>query len=252
MDQAPAGPRRRSPVRLARTSLPVMRLLTISSGLGLLLTLAGCARYLESRSWTPLFPEDGPPSGWVVRAWNDVSKPGPATASWRVDNGILRSEGERGGWLMSEREYGDFELEYEFKLGERGNSGLALRAPMAGDPAFDGMELQMADFRYNPEAKPSELTGGIYRAIEPRQQVYRPLEWNSYEVSLRGDRLKVRLNGTLIHDVNLARHTETVKRHDGTDAPPIRDRPRRGHLGFQELSRDGAHVQIRNAFLRER
>ena len=66
---------------------------------------------------------------------------------------------------MSEKEYSDFILEYEFKLGQRGNSGLALRAPMKGDPAFDGMELQMADYRYNTSAKESELTGGLYRAL---------------------------------------------------------------------------------------
>ena len=44
---------------------------------------------------------------------------------------------------------------------------MALRAPLKGDPAFDGMELQVADFRYNTRAKDSELTGGIYRAIAP-------------------------------------------------------------------------------------
>lgn len=210
----------------------------------------GCSTTVSRWAWEPLFPEDGPPTGWTVRAWNDVSKPGPAASVWRVEDGVLRSDGARGNWLMSEREYGDFELEYEFRLGERGNSGLALRAPMSGDPAFDGMELQMADYRYNPQAAPSELTGGIYRAIAPRQQVYRPTEWNHYRISLRGTRLVVRLNGVLIHDAELSGENHPVLRHDGTDAAPIRDRPRRGHLGFQELSRDDGHVEIRNAFIR--
>jgi len=38
-----------------------------------------------------------------------------------------------------------------------------------------------------------------------------------------------------------------VKRHNGTDAPPVKDRPRKGHIGFQELSRGAEHVMIRNA-----
>ena len=38
-----------------------------------------------------------------------------------------------------------------------------------------------------------------------------------------------------------------AKRHDGTDAPPIKDRPRRGHIGFQNLSRGSEPVQIRDA-----
>src|SRR6185503_9345898 len=113
--------------------------------------------------FVPLFPSDGQPEGWVVRAWNDVSQAPAMPTVWKVKNGILEGGEPRGTWLMSEKEYGDFEIQYEFKLGERGNSGLALRAPMKGDPAFDGMELQMADFRYNPEARDSELTGGLYR-----------------------------------------------------------------------------------------
>ena len=230
---------------------------TISQWCGLvaLALLAGCATSSDScctpaksSAFSPLFPQDGIPAGWRVGAWNDVSKPGPSNTVWRVTNGVLQPEGERGSWLMSEKEYGDFILEYEFKLGETGNSGLALRAPMKGDPAFDGMELQMADFRYNPKAKDSELTGGLYRALAPSQQLYKPTEWNSYRVELRGPRLVVTLNGEKIQDADLNTQTNTVLRHDNTLALPLKDRPRRGHLGFQELSRgEIPHVMIRNA-----
>jgi hypothetical protein len=147
---------------------------------------------------------------------------------------------------MSEQEYADFELEFEFKLGPRGNSGLALRSPLSGDPAFDGIELQMADIRYNPNAKDSELTGGLYRAVAPRKQVYRPTEWNRYEITLEGNHLRIELNDELIHDLDLSREVKAVKRHDGSDAPPIKDRPRRGHIGFQDLSRGEERVLIRN------
>jgi Domain of Unknown Function (DUF1080) len=197
--------------------------------------------------FVPLFPKDGVPEGWVVRAWNDISQPPANSAVWRVENGVLHGGEPRGTWLMSERQYTDFILEYEFKLGETGNSGLALRAPMKGDPAFDGLELQMADFRYNPKAKDSELTGGLYRAIAPAEQVYRPTEWNACQVTLKGERLKVVLNGRTIQDLNLGEQNQEVRRHDGTLAPPVKDRPRKGHIGFQELSRGGDHVQIRKA-----
>lgn len=199
--------------------------------------------------FAPLFPEDGVPAGWTVGQWDDVSQ--AAETKWRVENGILTSGEPRGSWLMSEREYGDFELEFEFKLGERGNSGLALRSPPHGDPAFDGMELQMADVRYNPEATAAELTGGLYRAVAPRVQVYKPTEWNRYRVVLQGSKVNVELNGEEILDLDLDEQNDTVKRHDGTDAEPLRERPRRGHIGFQELSRGESHVQIRNARIKE-
>jgi hypothetical protein len=197
-----------------------------------------------------LFPEDGVPKGWVVRQWNDLKVPAEPGVQWKVIDGVLHGSEPRGTWLVSEQEYSDFVLKFEFKLGERGNSGCALRAPMFGDPAFDGLELQMADYRYNPEAKDSELTGGIYRAIAPTRQVYRPTEWNAYEIELVGSIMKVQLNGETIQDIDLEKYDQPVKRHDNTDAPPVKDRPRRGHLGFQELSRDGAHVQIRHARIR--
>jgi hypothetical protein len=201
--------------------------------------------------FTPLFPKDGVPAGWIVTTWNDLGKPPERDVKWTVKEGVLTSGAPRGTWLVSEKEYGDFELHFEFKLGETGNSGCALRTPMKGDPAFEAMELQMADLRYNTEAKDSELTGGIYRAIAPLKQVYKPTEWNKYQITLQGSKLQVVLNGELIHDLDLATQDQEVKRHDGSMAPKVKDRPRRGHIGFQELSRGDTHVQIRGAKIKE-
>jgi hypothetical protein len=201
----------------------------------------------EEKGFVPLFPKDGVPGGWLVRPWNDLSKSATPSDNWKVRDGILHGSSPRGTWLVSKREYGDFVLKYEFKLGPLGNSGCALRAPLFGDPAFDGMEMQMADLRYNTAAKESELTGGIYRAIAPRKQAYKPTEWNSCEITLKGSRLRIVLNGELIHDLDLDEQAQEVKRHDGSLAPPVKARPRRGHIGFQELSRGGDRVQIRKA-----
>lgn len=205
----------------------------------------------DKDGFRPLFTENGPPKDWVVTEWNDLAKLAPPECAWTVEDGILKPGKRRGTWLVSRKTYRDFILEFEIKLTEVGNSGVALRAPMRGDPAFDGMELQIADLRYNPSAKDSELTGGIYRAIAPSKQVYKPTEWSSFRIELRGQHLKVTLNGELIQDVDLSRFDEPVKRHDGTDAPPIKDRPREGHIGFQHLSRNNEPVYIRNVRIRE-
>jgi hypothetical protein len=210
-----------------------------------ILSVAAVIAADKDSGFVPLFPQDGVPKGWVAGQWNDVSKPA-TDAVWRVEKGVLHG-GPRGNWLMSEKEYSDFILEYEFRLGEMGNSGCALRAPMKGDPAFDGMELQMADYRYNTNAKPSELTGGLYRAVTPKKQVYKPTEWNKYRIMLKGSKVDVVLNDEKILDLDLNDYHETVKRHDNTDAPPLKDRPRKGHIGFQQLSRGGSDVEIRNA-----
>src|SRR5215216_5256651 len=150
----------------------------MKSSVFLLICFALVAPSLRAGEYAPLFPKDGPPAGFVVRHWADVSQPPKDAAEWMVKDGVLTSVGARGCWLLSEKEYADFEMEYEFKLGPQGNSGLALRAPAKGDPAFDGLEMQMADFRYNTKAKDSELTAGLYRAVAPTKQVYKPEEWN--------------------------------------------------------------------------
>jgi hypothetical protein len=225
---------------------PAMNCLTLFAALSCLLS-----RPLLAGDFTPLFPKDGVPEGWVIRHWADVSKPAEGKPVWTVKDGMLTGSGDRGCWFLTEKEYGDFELEYEFRLGVRGNSGLALRTPAAGDPAFDGMELQMADFRYNPQAKPSELTGGLYRAAAPSEQVYKPEDWNAIRITLKGTQLKVVLNGMTIQDTDLSTHTEEVLRHNNTKAPAIKDRPRRGRIGFQNLSRDNGAVEIKGARIRE-
>jgi hypothetical protein len=214
-------------------------------GFSLVALLARCA-VAADKDFQPLFSGDGPPKAWTVREWNDLTKK-VSDAEWTVKDGVLHSGQRRGTWLMSDKEYTDFILEFEIKLTEVGNSGVALRAPMMGDPAFDGMELQVADFRYNTQAKDSELTGGIYRAIAPSKQVYKPTEWNKFKVELKGVHLKVTLNGEVIQDIDLDKYDQPVKRHDNTNAPPVKDRPKRGHIGFQHLSKNNEPVLIRAA-----
>ena len=109
----------------------------------------------------------------------------------------------------------------------------------------------MADFRYNPQAKDSELTGGFYRAAAPLKQVYRPEEWNRMSIELRGPKARAVLNDVLIQDIDLSTFDGVVLRHDGSKAPPLKDRPLRGRIGFQELSRDDGHVMIRGARIKD-
>jgi hypothetical protein len=224
--------------------------------LALSIVVATCALAADDQragKAVPLFPDKGEPKGWVVRAWDDVSKPGPAEAKWTVDDdGVLHGSEPRGTWLVSEKEYGDFVLEFDWKIGERGNSGCGVRFPPKGDPAFDGLEIQMNDPRYNNgQDAPDQLTGSFYKAIAPKKQLLKPTDWNHYVITCQGPNVKVELNGEVIQDVNLDQQTKPVKRHDNTDAPPLKDRPRRGRIGFQELSRGGAHVTIRNAKITE-
>jgi len=201
----------------------------------------------KEAEWTRLFADDGEPKGFHVTAWDDVSKPPPAGAKWLVKDGVLTGSTPRGTWLVSDEQYGDFELELDFKIGLPGNSGIGLRFPAAGDPAFDGLELQIMGKRYRRDdvVPENERTGALYQVLAPKVDAFRQDDWNHYRISCRGPRVEVYLNGQLVQDVNL-----DVQKDAPPRGKPPAQRPRKGHIGFQELSRGGTHVQIKNARIR--
>lgn len=208
-----------------------------------------------------LFPVEGPVTkGWTVRTWADIKDAPRFETVWEVRDGILhggRSPTGRwvGTWLFSEEEYGNFVLEVDFKFrngGAQGNGGVGLRvAPLAGRPSYDGIELQITDPRYEfslyREGGSNQLTGAIYKALAPLKQVYNPGEWNSYRIDARGAHLKVWLNDILIQDVDLDRENARIQKDDGGEALPLSKRPRRGRIGFQDLSNPGEQLLFRNA-----
>jgi hypothetical protein len=214
----------------------------------------------------PLFPMDGVVSkGWRVTDWEDVSKPPAKPLAWEVNDGVLYGTGGLrddvwvGTWLLSEQEYENFILDFDFHLGKDwGNGGVALRAPMRGDPASDGMELQLTEPHYQmtlvPGSKPVQLTGAIYLAIAPKKQVYKPNSWNHLRIELHGPLLHAWLNKELILDANLDKESDKVTWHDGEKKEkllPLSQRPRRGHIGFQDLSGEGGKLRVKNAMFAE-
>jgi hypothetical protein len=153
-------------------------------------------------------------------------------AIWKVENGVIAGQWDPahpgGGWLMSDREFSDFVLRVEFR-GEpkRANSGVAIRDPLHGakDPAYTGYEIQILDIS---DAKMP--TGSVYNVQKAR---YAPLKdgWNKMEITARGARISVLLNG------------EKVAETDN-------DRSLRGSIGFQAHSQ-GERIYFRNIQIRE-
>src|SRR4051812_11520 len=220
-----------------------MSRITLLVGMGLLVLLGASPATQPLSDWTPLFPAEGEPKGWHVTAWDDVSKPPPEGAKWVIRDGVLNGSTPRGTWLVSDEVYGDFELELDFKIGLPGNSGVGLRFPDAGDPAFDGMELQIMGktYRGNDAVPENERTGALYQLFAPKVEAFRQDDWNHCWVILRGSRVRVYLNGHRVQDLDLDQANEKPKRGEAPSK-----RPRSGHIGFQELSRGDTHVQIRN------
>src|SRR5947209_20633795 len=98
-------------------------------------------------------------TGWQVNDKGNINV-------WGAENGILYVSGSGGGWLMTDKEYGDFELRLEYKIPKGGNSGVGIRSPLQGDPAYVGMEIQLIDDVNWGKLEPWQHTGSIYN-VEP-------------------------------------------------------------------------------------
>ncbi len=110
-----------------------------------------------------------------------------AKEQWKVDNGILINP-EAGSNLITDKSFTNFNLKMEFRYPEGSNSGLYLRGRY---------EVQIAD---NKGMEPSNiLFGGIYGFLTPNEMVAKgPGEWQSYDITLNGNRVSIIANGKAI------------------------------------------------------
>jgi hypothetical protein len=173
-------------------------------------------------------------SGWKVYAGKE--------GTWGAEDGILFTKSGGGGWLMTEKEYSDYEMMLEFKLPKHGNSGVAVRSPLEGDPAYSGMEIQILDDPDYTGLQPAQFTGSIYGVVPPAKHVNKPAgEWNKMHIIAKGRQIVVEVNGTKLVDANLDDHKEKhAEKHPGI----LREK---GHVGLQ--SHDG-RVEFRNIYLK--
>ena len=148
-----------------------------------------------------------------------------------------------GGNLFTKEEYSDFVFRFEFQLTPGANNGLGIRAPLEGDAAYEGMELQILDndAPIYKDLHVYQYHGSIYGVEAAKRGFLKPLgEWNYEEVIVKGSKIKVILNGTTILDADItdARKNGSV---DGQKHPGLsRDS---GHIGFLG---HGSPVQFRN------
>jgi hypothetical protein len=130
--------------------------------------------------------------------------------------------------LMTEKQYADYILEFEFQLTPGANNGLGIHYPGQGDAAYTGMELQILDNTADKykNLKDYQFHGSLY-TLEPalRGHLVPVGEWNSQRVTVRGPRLTVELNGVCITDANLDELNKSHPKHAGA-------KRRKGHICF--------------------
>lgn len=195
--------------------------------------LTALSLFAADSGFKPLF------NGKDLTGWTLVKKSG---SGYQVENGVLVCPEDGGGNLLTEEEFDNFVLRFDFKLTPGGNNGVGIRAPLAGDIAYSGMEIQILDHdheKYKGWLKPYQRHGSVYDLIPAKADALKPAgEWNTEEISANGFKIRVTLNGKLITDADLStiKDPEVLKKHPGVQ----RKSGRIGFLGH------GSRVEFRN------
>jgi hypothetical protein len=157
-----------------------------------------------------------------------------AVDSYEVKNGSIVCKPGKGGDLLTKDEYENLILRFEFKLPPAGNNGIALRTPLGGHSSSDGLEIQVLDSDGYNAAHPKEpllpyqYHGSLYHCVGAKHGYLRPVgEWNFEEIEVRGQKIKVTLNGTKILDVDIDKLDRSQIEH-----PPKGLDRQKGYIGL--------------------
>ena len=161
-------------------------------------TAATSAEAPVSAKWHTLF--DGRLQD-TFRGWRSDGMP----KGWHVVDGTLAKEGNVDD-LVTREQFGNFELELEWKIGKAGNSGIFYRGTREYDEIYwSGPEYQLLDDANAPDGR-NRLTAaasayGIYAAPAG---VVKPFgEWNITRIIIRGDHVEHWLNGRKVVEYDL-------------------------------------------------
>lgn len=142
-------------------------------------------------NWTTLF------DGKSLTGWNKVGD-----ANWEIVDGAVQAN--RGnGFLVTPSSYGDFQIMVEFWVTDDANSGVFIRC---SDPkmitAENAYEVNIFDKRPDPAYR----TGAIVNVAKPLTMIDTGGKWNTYDITAKGPKMTVVLNGTRTADVEDSKH----------------------------------------------
>jgi cytochrome c len=199
--------------------------------------------------WISLF------DGKSTSGWRNF-KSQETGAAWKVEDGALMlnpAEGVKGGDLITNEEYENFELSLEWKIDSCGNSGIifnVVEEDKYSQVWETGPELQVLDNACHPDAKIiKHRAGDLYDLISCSTETVKPAgEWNEVRIVSLDSAYEFHLNGTKV--VSFKMHTpewdEMVSKSKFKDMPAF-GKSTKGHIALQD---HGDRVWFRNIKIR--
>jgi hypothetical protein len=142
--------------------------------------------------WTTLF--DG-------KTFNNFTMTG--NANWRITDGVAEADMPRG-YLVSKQSYSDFDLRVEVWVLPASNAGVMLRITDPRDPGIqNAYEVNINDTRKDQDGR----TGSIVNVAKPLVKFDSGNKWTTVEITARGPKMTVRLDGTLVAEASDSKYT---------------------------------------------
>lgn len=202
----------------------------------------------DLKGWKAVFQEE---KSLPDRLKGKIKYPVNMEDVWKVEKGVLVCKGQPYGYLVTEKEFGDFELSLEWKWIPRGNrpgtgnSGVLLfvhgderayagiwpgsiEAQLAAGGAGDIWLIPPGKLEIPAEQRDEKSKRRYHRTT--KESVEKPLgDWNKYEITAKDGTISIKVNGTLVNE--------------GKNADP-----KKGKIGLQS---EGTEIHFRNIKVKE-
>jgi hypothetical protein len=193
----------------------------------------------RAAGWRPLF------DGSTLAGWHVYHGTGAPTG-WTAANGMISRIGG-GGDLVTDEQFGNFDLALDWKVQPGGNSGIIYRITDAGEATYmTGPEFQVLDDARHADGKdPLTSAGAAYGLYPAPRGVVKPAgEWNAARITVNGNHVEHWLNGTRTAQYELGSSEWSQKvAASKFSAWPGYGKSARGRIGLQD---HGDSVSYRN------
>jgi hypothetical protein len=162
--------------------------------------ILGCSSQASregDRGWVTLLDGADPKT---LENWNRIGE-----ANWRAEDGAIVADQGKGGHLVSKNSYKDFQIRAEFWADHTTNSGIFFRV---SDPKQIGSKTAYEANIYDQRPEQEYGTGAIVNFAKVSPMPKAGGKWNTVEITAKGPRLSVTLNGAKTADVQNSQFTE--------------------------------------------
>lgn len=193
----------------------------------------------KAEGWKLLF--DGTSTtGWVNRDKAELK-------NWKAVDGVFTRDDKGGDAIYKAEQFENFILSLDWKIADKGNSGVFIRLSSEKDWINTGAEIQILDLNEAGEmSRPTHIAGSLYDLVGAPDGVrMKPGEWNHFDITCDGPKISCKMNGAQTFAIDVTE--EKWQKPQGKFKLPYGTLPRKGWLMLQD---HGAKVEFKNIKLK--